>query len=241
MKYFFILLFLSIITITSLVFINLPFRTIEPFLAEYFPEIKYEEIEGTIWSGKISDIYFADEYLGDLNTEFDLRKFKFYLSDKNFYLNGEGNLFNYLLDEEIYIKNVNFDLNSRKFLKRIPSISNVSGKDISMTFDASGCYEISGNILADLDRKGLLNNKYTTKIEGSLGCKNKKLIGNFYSTPNQDIIKGNFSVDKELNYELEGSSAILISKISKILKNPLNARIPDIKVKGNLYNFFYGE
>jgi len=33
----------------------------------------------------------------------------------------------------------------------------------------------------------------------------------------------------------------LISKISKILKNPLNARIPDIKVKGNLYNFFYGE
>jgi hypothetical protein len=86
-----------------------------------------------------------------------------------------------------------------------------------------------------------LNNKYTTKIEGSLGCKNKKLIGNFYSTPNQDIIKGNFSVDKELNYELEGSSAILISKISKILKNPLNARIPDIKVKGNLYNFFYGE
>ena len=240
MKKIFLVFFISSIAIISIVSINLPLRIITPILAEYFPELKYDRVDGTVWSGKITDLYFADEYLGDLNTEFDLRKLNFFLSDNNFFLSGEASLINYLLDEEIYIKNVNFNLDSRKFLKRIPSISNVSGKDISMTFDTKGCYKISGNILADLDRRGLLNNQFTTKVEGILGCKNKKLIGDFYSTPNSDIIKGKFTLDKELNYQLEGNSAVLISKISKFLKHPLST-VPDVKINGNLYNFFYGE
>ena len=109
-----------------------------------------------------------------------------------------------------------------------------------MTFDIDGCYEASGNLFADLDRRGLLNQEVTTEMEVILGCKDKKLIGDFYSTPNQDILKGNFNVDKELNYVLVANSAMVISKISKLLTKPLS-RAPDVKIKGNLYNFFYGD
>ena len=109
-----------------------------------------------------------------------------------------------------------------------------------MTFDIDGCYEASGNLFADLDRRGLLNQALTTEMEVILGCKDKKLIGDFYSTPNQDILKGNFNVDKELNYVLVANSAMVISKISKLITKPLS-RAPDVKIKGNLYNFFYGD
>ena len=88
-----------------------------------------------------------------------------------------------------------------------------------MTFDIDGCYEASGNLFADLDRRGLLNQEVTTEMEVILGCKDKKLIGDFYSTPNQDILKGNFNVDKELNYVLVANSAMVISKISKLMIN----------------------
>ena len=107
-------------------------------------------------------------------------------------------------------------------------------------FDIDGCYEASGNLYADLDRKGLLNQAVTTKMEVILGCKDNKLIGDFFSTPNQDVLKGNFTVDNELNYVLVANSALVLSKISKLLTKPLS-RAPDIKIKGNLYSFFYGD
>lgn len=48
-------------------------------MSKYFPEISYSNIEGSVWSGKITDLTFANEYLGDLNTETDLRNLEFYL------------------------------------------------------------------------------------------------------------------------------------------------------------------
>ena len=101
-------------------------------------------------------------------------------------------------------------------MQRIPSISALSGNNLNMTFDIDGCYEASGNLYADLDRKGLLNQAVTTKMEVILGCKDNKLIGDFFSTPNQDVLKGNFTVDNELNYVLVANSALVLSKISKL-------------------------
>ena len=94
--------------------------------------------------------------------------------------------------------------------------------------------------IRDRDRKGLLNQAVTTKMEVILGCKDNKLIGDFFSTPNQDVLKGNFTVDNELNYVLVANSALVLSKISKLLTKPLS-RAPDIKIKGNLYELFYGD
>jgi hypothetical protein len=150
------------------------------------------------------------------------------------------NIIGTLADSRINLKEINFEIGSKKFLKKIPSISAFSGNNINITFDADGCYEASGNLLADLDRKGLLNQAVTNEMEVILGCKDKKLIGDFYSIPNQDVLKGNFSVDNELNYVLVANSAMVLSKISKLIRKPLS-RAPDVKVKGNLYNFFYGE
>ena len=240
MKYFIFFIVSSLFITLFVVTINLPLSVIKPLLSENFPEITYSKIEGTIWSGEISDLSFANEYLGDLKTETDLRSLEFYLNDNEVLVEGKLNLIGTLIERRINLREVNFEIGSRRFLQRIPSISSFSGNNINMTFDIDGCYEASGNLFADLDRRGLLNQEVTTEMEVILGCKDKKLIGDFYSTPNQDILKGNFNVDKELNYVLVANSAMVISKISKLLTKPLS-RAPDVKIKGNLYNFFYGD
>lgn len=240
MKYFIFFIISSLFITLFVVTINLPLSVIKPLLSENFPEITYSKIEGTIWSGEISDLSFANEYLGDLKTETDLRSLEFYLNDNEVLVEGKLNLIGTLIERRINLREVNFEIGSRRFLQRIPSISSFSGNNINMTFDIDGCYEASGNLFADLDRRGLLNQAVTTEMEVILGCKDKKLIGDFYSTPNQDILKGNFNVDKELNYVLVANSAMVISKISKLIRKPLS-RAPDVKIKGNLYNFFYGD
>ena len=240
MKYFIFFIISSLFITLFVVTINLPLSVIKPILSENFPEITYSKIEGTIWSGEISDFSFANEYLGDLKTETDLRSLEFFLNDNEVLVEGKLNLIGTLIERRINLREVNFEIGSRRFLQRIPSISSFSGNNINMTFDIDGCYEASGNLFADLDRRGLLNQEVTTEMEVILGCKDKKLIGDFYSTPNQDILKGNFNVDKELNYVLVANSAMVISKISKLITKPLS-RAPDVKIKGNLYNFFYGD
>ena len=240
MKYLIYFIITSILITSIVVVINLPLRVIKPILSEYFPEITFGKIEGTIWSGKINDLSFANEYLGNLTTETDLRNLKFYLDDNEVTIEGKLNIIGSLMDSQVNLREVNFEIGSRRFLQRIPSISAFSGNNINMTFDIDGCYEASGNLFADLDRKGLLNQAVTNEMEVILGCKDKKLIGDFYSTPNQDVLKGNFSVDNELNYVLVANSAMVLSKISKLIRKPLS-RAPDVKIKGNLYNFFYGE
>ena len=240
MKYFIFFIVSSLFITLFVVTINLPLSVIKPLLSENFPEITYSKIEGTIWSGEISDLSFANEYLGDLKTETDLRSLEFFLNDNEVLVEGKLNLIGTLIERRINLREVNFEIGSRRFLQRIPSISSFSGNNINMTFDIDGCYEASGNLFADLDRRGLLNQAVTTEMEVILGCKDKKLIGDFYSTPNQDVLKGNFNVDKELNYVLVANSAMVISKISKLIRKPLS-RAPDVKIKGNLYNFFYGD
>ena len=240
MKYFIFFIISSLFITLFVVTINLPLSVTKPILSENFPEITYSKIEGTIWSGEISDLSFANEYLGDLKTETDLRSLEFFLNDNEVLVEGKLNLIGTLIERRINLREVNFEIGSRRFLQRIPSISSFSGNNINMTFDIDGCYEASGNLFADLDRRGLLNQEVTTEMEVILGCKDKKLIGDFYSTPNQDILKGNFNVDKELNYVLVANSAMVISKISKLITKPLS-RAPDVKIKGNLYNFFYGD
>jgi|TARA_X000000950_G_scaffold178293_2_gene216454 hypothetical protein len=240
MKYFIYFIISSFLIISLVVVINLPLRIIKPVMAEYFPEITFSKIDGTIWSGKIYDLSFANEYLGSLNTEMDLRTLKFYLNDNEVSVEGKINIISSIIEEKINLRETNFEIGSRRFLQRVPSISAVSGNNLNMTFDVDGCYEASGNLYADLDRKGLLNQAVTTKMEVILGCKDNKLIGDFFSTPNQDVLKGNFTVDNELNYVLVANSALVLSKISKLLTKPLS-RAPDIKIKGNLYELFYGD
>ena len=227
MKYFIYFIISSFLIISLVVVINLPLRIIKPVMAEYFPEITFSKIDGTIWSGKIYDLSFANEYLGSLNTEIDLRTLKFYLNDNEVSVEGKINIISSIIEEKINLRETNFEIGSRRFLQRVPSISAVSGNNLNMTFDVDGCYEASGNLYADLDRKGLLNQAVTTKMEVILGCKDNKLIGDFFSTPNQDVLKGNFIVDNELNYVLVANSALVLSKISKLLTKPLS-RAPDI-------------
>ena len=92
MKYLIYFIITSILITSIVVVINLPLRVVKPILSEYFPEITFGKIEGTIWSGKINDLSFANEYLGNLTTETDLRNLKFYLDDNEVTIEGKLNI-----------------------------------------------------------------------------------------------------------------------------------------------------
>ena len=115
MKYFIFFIVSSLFITLFVVTINLPLSVIKPLLSENFPEITYSKIEGTIWSGEISDLSFANEYLGDLKTETDLRSLEFYLNDNEVLVEGKLNLIGTLIERRINLREVNFEIGSRRF------------------------------------------------------------------------------------------------------------------------------
>ena len=96
MKYFIYFVISSLLIISMVVVANLLLRIIKPVMTQYFPEITFSKIDGTIWSGKIYDLSFANEYLGNLNTEMDLRTLNFYIDDNEVLVKGKLNILAHL-------------------------------------------------------------------------------------------------------------------------------------------------
>ena len=93
MKKFILISFTLIVLIVSVTLIRLPLNLIAPTINNLFPQVTYTSIEGTIWSGKIKNLSFADEFIGSFNTQFNLRNLSFLIdifSDKNFKESGFG-------------------------------------------------------------------------------------------------------------------------------------------------------
>ena len=238
MRYLFFSLIFSIFLIVFLVTINLPLRIVKSVLNEYFPEVTYSQIDGTIWSGKITGLSFANEYLGNLSTEINQGSLEFSLDDNEVSIEGKLNIISTLIERRVNLRELDFEIRYRKFLQRIPVVSNLEGKNVNMTFDINGCYEASGNLFASLDKRWLLQQPITTQVEASLDCSDKKIVGNFYSTPNREILKGEFTIDYELNYALKANSALVSSQALTLSAQSFNFA-PNVKVVGNLYEFFY--
>lgn len=238
MRYLFFSLIFSIFLIVFLVTINLPLRIVKSVLNEYFPEVTYSQIDGTIWSGKITGLSFANEYLGNLSTKINQGSLEFSLDDNEVSIEGKLNIISTLIERRVNLRELDFEIRYRKFLQRIPVVSNLEGKNVNMTFDINGCYEASGNLFASLDKRWLLQQPITTQVEASLDCSDKKIVGNFYSTPNREILKGEFTIDYELNYALKANSALVSSQASTLSAQSFNY-VPNVKVVGNLYEFFY--
>ena len=238
MRYLFFSLIFSVFLIVFLVTINLPLRIVKSVLNEYFPEVTYSQIEGTIWSGKITGLSFANEYLGNLSTEINQGSLEFSLDDNEVSIEGKLNMLSTLIERRVNLRELDFEIGYRKFLQRIPVVSNLEGKNVNMTFDINGCYEASGNLFASLDKRWLLQQPITTQVEASLDCSDKKIVGNFYSTPNREILNGEFTIDYELNYALKANSALVSSQASTLSAQSFNY-VPNVKVVGNLYEFFY--
>lgn len=238
MRYLFFSLIFSVFLIVFLVTINLPLRIVKSVLNEYFPEVTYSQIEGTIWSGKITGLSFANEYLGNLSTEINQGSLEFSLDDNEVSIEGKLNIISTLIERRVNLRELDFEIRYRKFLQRIPVVSNLEGKNVNMTFDINGCYEASGNLFASLEKRWLLQQPITTQVEASLDCSDKKIVGNFYSTPNREILNGEFTIDYELNYALKANSALVSSQASTLSAQSFNFA-PNVKVVGNLYEFFY--
>ena len=96
-------------------------------------------MEGTIWSGRINNLSFANEYLGNLNTRFNLRNLSFLIDETGLFIEGNINLITTLMNNQVSLEGINLNLNSKRFLRKVPVISSISGEDISIMFDIDGC------------------------------------------------------------------------------------------------------
>ena len=74
--------------LVSLGIVNIPLSIVKSYLNDNFPEISFSEIEGTIWSGRIENVSYAGQRLGDLNTDMDLRNLNFSLIDNGVEFKG---------------------------------------------------------------------------------------------------------------------------------------------------------
>ena len=224
MKTFFYLFFVVIVVTLSIILINLPLRTIQPLLTNYFPQITYSDVSGTIWSGKISNLTFANE--------------KFNLIDSQVEISGKLKLVDYLFTKKFEMYDLDFEIGSRRFIKNLPTLSKINGEKINLTFDLNGCYEASGKTSATILRKSPLNIQSDSSLVAELECRDAKLYGEFESYPDKNFLSGFFYIDNELNYNLSANSKNIFSRLSKIFKGNISEN-PDVKIKGNIYELFY--
>ena len=210
---------------------------VSPTVKELFPQVSYTSMEGTIWSGRINNLSFADEYLGSLNTSFNLRNLSFLVDERGLFLEGNINLISTILNNQVSLEDINLNLNSKRFLRKVPVISSVSGEKISIIFDVNGCYFSEGNIYASLRQTNKLDQLSNAKLSGTISCKDTKMLGSFFSTPKDDVLKGTFELDNELNYVVIANSKRLFAKITSFFESGFTSS-PDVKLRGNLFDFF---
>ncbi len=237
MKKFLLLTFFLTFFISGITLLRLPLSLVSPTIKDLFPQVSYSNIEGTIWSGRINNLSFADEYLGSLNTSFNLRSLSFLLDEKGLFLEGNINLISSLFNDHVSLDDINVNLNSKRFLRKVPIISSISGENISIIFDINGCYFSEGDIYASLRKTNKLDQLSNAKLSGTISCKETKMQGTFFSIPKDDILKGTFELDKDLNYVVIANSKRLFAKITSFFESGFTSS-PDVKLTGNLFDFF---
>ena len=237
MKKFFLVTLVLIFFIGGITILRLPLSLVSPTVKELFPQVSYTSMEGTIWSGRINNLSFADEYLGSLNTSFNLRNLSFLVDERGLFLEGNINLLSTILNNQVSLEDVNLKLTSKRFLRKVPVISSVSGEDISSIVDINGCYFSEGTISASLRQTNKLDQLSNAKLSGTISCKDTKMFGSFFSIPKDDVLKGTFELDKELNYVVIANSKRLFAKITSFFESGFTSS-PDVKLRGNLFDFF---
>tara|TARA_Y100000022_G_scaffold141587_1_gene123416 strand:- start:476 stop:1195 length:720 start_codon:yes stop_codon:yes gene_type:complete len=237
LKKFLLLTFFLTFFISGITLLRLPLSLVSPTIKDLFPQVSYSNIEGTIWSGRINNLSFADEYLGSLNTSFNLRSLSFLIDEKGLFLEGNINLISSLFNDHVSLDDINVNLNSKRFLRKVPIISSISGENISIIFDINGCYFSEGDIYASLRKTNKLDQLSNAKLSGTISCKETKMQGTFFSIPKDDILKGTFELDKDLNYVVIANSKRLFAKITSFFESGFTSS-PDVKLTGNLFDFF---
>ena len=99
--------------LASLAIVNIPLSVVKSYLNDNFPEISFSEIEGTIWSGRIENVSYAGQRLGDLNTDMDLRNLNFSLIDNGVEFKGTVKVNKYIFSNQIEFQNTNLLISSK--------------------------------------------------------------------------------------------------------------------------------
>ena len=107
MKRFIQVIFILAILISGITVFRLPLNLISSTLSDLFPQVSYSSMEGTIWSGRINNLSFGDEYIGSLNTSFNLRSLSFLIDDNGLFLEGNINLISTLRSNQVFLEDLN--------------------------------------------------------------------------------------------------------------------------------------
>ena len=133
--------------LASLGIVNIPLSIVKSYLNDNFPEITFSELEGTIWSGRIENVSYAGQRLGDLNTDMDLRNLNFSLIDNGVEFKGTVKVNRYIFSNQIEFQNTNLLISSKLLMRNLPNVSELIGENLNIIFDFDRCYEISLSLI----------------------------------------------------------------------------------------------
>ena len=126
MRIFIYLTLIIVLLLASLAIVNIPLSFVKSYLNDNFPEITFSEIEGTIWSGRIENVSYAGQRLGDLNTDMDLRNLNFSLIDNGVEFKGTVKVNRYIFSNQIEFQNTNLLISSKLLMRNLPNVSELS-------------------------------------------------------------------------------------------------------------------
>ena len=135
MRTFIYLTLIIVLLLVSLAIVNIPLSIVKSYLNDNFPEISFSEIEGTIWSGRIENVSYAGQRLGDLNTDMDLRNLNFSLIDNGVEFKGTVKVNRYIFSNQIEFQNTNLLISSKLLMRNLPNVSELIGENLNIIFD----------------------------------------------------------------------------------------------------------
>ena len=232
LRYFFI----SVISLFFiLLFLFFPLRVAYSTVDELFPEISYRNINGTIWSGTFEEVFYGDTLIGNLNTSVGFNKLNIKIDQGRLDLTGDISIAELIINEVISLNSIKFRFDSDKFGSKLPMKILLSSENLKLGFDKDRCISSSGKINALVNDLELFGEVYETSVEANINCENNKLIANFITFPNTDLLSGDIVIDNELNYEIFGSSRMLEKVLEESLTGGVNIN-PSIEFQGNIHS-----
>ena len=150
-------------------------------------------------------------------------------------LTGDISIAELIMNEVISLNSIKFRFDSDKFGSKLPMKILLSSENLKLGFDKDRCISSSGKINALVNDLELFGEVYETSVEANINCENNKLIANFITFPNTDLLSGDIVIDNELNYEIFGSSRMLEKVLEESLTGGVNIN-PSIEFQGNIHS-----
>jgi hypothetical protein len=162
----------------------LPMSMAADMAAKQFPDFKFSEASGSIWDGKLGQVSFGQQFIGDLAVKADLMSLlsgtaagTLGLSREGF--SGQANLLYGLGNGRVELKDANIAGNTAMVPGMPAAIAKVDGKFTlklnDVKFTEGACAEASGEVWTDALSKVDIRGWRGPELRGPVTCAGGKL------------------------------------------------------------------